>query len=127
MKIKKFTAPNMQEAMRQMKRELGENAVILHTRKLGNNGMLPIPGKGLFEITAALDEPVKKTDTAIKDNINPHLVNKNDFARSFQPVYQKNDVFYEMIKSEMVDMKEKLTQIAVSAMTLIVMADQRGI
>ena len=112
MKIKKFTAPNMQEAMRQMKKELGENAVILHTRKLGNNGMLPIPGKGMFEITAALDEPVKKTDTVVYNNYKPHLVEKNDFARSFQLPNQKNDVFYEMIKSEMVDMKEKLAQMS---------------
>ncbi|MFC1725979.1 flagellar biosynthesis protein FlhF [candidate division KSB1 bacterium] len=109
MKIKKFTAPSMQEAMRLMKKELGENAVVLHTRKMGNNGMLNLPGKGIIEVTAAIDEPVKKADSAANPGFTPG--NYSSYNNSnFNSARSNSDVFYEMIKSELVDVKEKLAQ-----------------
>jgi len=57
MKIRKFYARDMQEGLRKVKKELGSNAVILHSRKVRRQGL-----KGLFsprctEIIAAVDSP----------------------------------------------------------------------
>lgn len=71
MKIRRFTAEGMPEALELVKNELGEDAVILATRKVTGAA-----GKLTLEITAAVDEqdvsepPVPQTDIpqeAIKD------------------------------------------------------------
>ena len=45
----------MQEAIDQIRRELGPNAVILHSRKVGRSGVLNLLGKSMIEVTAAVD------------------------------------------------------------------------
>ncbi|MCX6138835.1 MAG: flagellar biosynthesis protein FlhF [Ignavibacteriales bacterium] len=60
MRIKKFTAPTMKEATEQMKRELGPEAIILNTRKMGKSTMVNFLGKEMVEVTAAIDEPLPK-------------------------------------------------------------------
>ncbi|GAB4175775.1 MAG: flagellar biosynthesis protein FlhF [Calditrichia bacterium] len=66
MKIKKFLGKNLQDAFSQMKEDLGENAIILNTRKVErpekNTGKKQI----LFEVTAALDEGAITPRTAPK-------------------------------------------------------------
>ncbi len=56
MRIKKFTAPSMKEAMAQMKKELGGDAVILKSNKVKSGGILDFIGKEMFEILAAVDK-----------------------------------------------------------------------
>ena len=50
--MKKFIAPNMKEGIAQMRKELGEDAVILSTRNVKVDG-----SDDIIEIIAALDEP----------------------------------------------------------------------
>ncbi len=54
MKIKKFVAPSMQAAIEQVKKEFGEDAIILNTRQLKDKEK--IDGKAVVEITAAIDK-----------------------------------------------------------------------
>ena len=54
MKIRKFVAPSVPQALRQVRDDLGDRAVILNTRKLPN-GADPT---ACVEITAAIDESV---------------------------------------------------------------------
>lgn len=56
MRIKKFTASNIKEATEMMKKDLGPEAIILHTRKIPKNGLLKSLGGEEVEITAAIDE-----------------------------------------------------------------------
>lgn len=56
MKIKKFVGRNLQDAFVQMKEELGENAIILNTRKIEKTLQSSGEKFALFEVTAALDE-----------------------------------------------------------------------
>ncbi|HFE63390.1 flagellar biosynthesis protein FlhF [candidate division KSB1 bacterium 4484_188] len=57
MKIKKFTGSSFQDAFEKVKGELGENAVILNSRKVKDGGILDfINSKEVYEITAAVDE-----------------------------------------------------------------------
>ncbi|MBN1916620.1 MAG: flagellar biosynthesis protein FlhF [Verrucomicrobia bacterium] len=55
MKVRRYTAATMQEAIDQIRRELGPNAVILHSRKVGRSGVLNLLSKPMIEVTAAVD------------------------------------------------------------------------
>lgn len=63
MKVKVFTASSMQEAMSQVKSQLGIDAVILHTRRFHKGGILGYMGKEMIEVTAAVEDkpPVVST------------------------------------------------------------------
>ena len=65
MQIKVFKAGNMKDAMAAMKKELGEDAVILHSKKYKEGGILGIGSREVVEITAAVEESSlpKKSDT----------------------------------------------------------------
>ncbi len=65
MQIKVFKAGNMKDTMAAMKAELGEDAVILHSKKYKEGGILGIGSREVVEITAAIEETAlpKKTDT----------------------------------------------------------------
>jgi flagellar biosynthesis protein FlhF len=52
MRLKTYTAPDMQAALRLIRDELGQQALILNTRKIKN-----AKGEPTLEITAALNEP----------------------------------------------------------------------
>ena len=55
MRIKKYVAESMPEALKQVKADLGANAVILNTRTLRKSSRLGLGGKGQVEVTAAID------------------------------------------------------------------------
>jgi flagellar biosynthesis protein FlhF len=55
MRIKKYTAPTMREALLKIKEELGENAVILKTRRLPKK-IFALGGQAPIEVTAAIDD-----------------------------------------------------------------------
>jgi flagellar biosynthesis protein FlhF len=53
MKLKTFQAKTMAEALDKVKRQLGRDAVILHTRTLRCGGLFGVGGRPMVEITAA--------------------------------------------------------------------------
>lgn len=61
MKVKLFTASTMQEAMAQVKNELGREAVILHTRRFRRGGFLGFFAKEMVEVMAAIDTETTAT------------------------------------------------------------------
>lgn len=62
MKIKRYEAKDMQEAMLKVKDDLGKDAVIVSTRKIKQKGLLGFFKPYLIEVTAALDEKPKNKD-----------------------------------------------------------------
>jgi flagellar biosynthesis protein FlhF len=56
MRIRRFEAPSVQEALHQVRSELGPEAVILYTKKLRRGGFLGFGGFDVAEITAGLDD-----------------------------------------------------------------------
>ena len=65
MQIKRFRGADMQEALQQVKRELGNDAIILHTRQVrGGGGAFGLFGKPMLEVTAARDAGENGSDTA---------------------------------------------------------------
>ncbi|MHC4064765.1 MAG: flagellar biosynthesis protein FlhF [Planctomycetota bacterium] len=53
MKLRTFQARTMAEALDQVKRQLGRDAVILHTRTFSKGGLFGLGGRPMVEITAA--------------------------------------------------------------------------
>ncbi|MFS0672453.1 flagellar biosynthesis protein FlhF [Ornithinibacillus sp. 179-J 7C1 HS] len=61
MKVKKYVAPTMPEAMNQVRKELGSDAVILSSKEIEEGGFLGFFKKSKIEVIAALDKsPVKQ-------------------------------------------------------------------
>ncbi|MEA2062823.1 MAG: flagellar biosynthesis protein FlhF [Gemmatimonadota bacterium] len=58
MKVKKYLAPNMREALDKMRKDLGSQAVILGSRKISRGGLLDFLGKEMVELTATNEESV---------------------------------------------------------------------
>ncbi|MGM8214486.1 flagellar biosynthesis protein FlhF [Bacillaceae bacterium W0354] len=55
MKVKKYTAPTMPEAMEKVRKELGKKAVILNSKEAKTKGFLGLFRKKYIEIIAAVD------------------------------------------------------------------------
>lgn len=67
MKIKKYVAPTMPEAMAQIRNEFGAEAVILHSKKVRTRGFMGIKKKSRVEVVAALDpDPVKQNNRQLQ-------------------------------------------------------------
>ncbi len=56
MKLKTYTAPTMAEALAQVRKDLGRDAMILHTRTYRMGSWLGLGGKTMVEITASAPE-----------------------------------------------------------------------
>ena len=72
MKVKIFTATNMQDALAQVKNDLGRDAIILHSRRFRKGGFLGFFSKEMVEVMAALETPVAAV--VEKNPLLPHLL-----------------------------------------------------
>lgn len=85
MNIKKIVGSTMQEAMRKVKNELGNEAVILNSRVISTGGFFGLFKKKQFEVIAALDEaplvekrPIERQP---KDEFELQVVKENEQDR----------------------------------------------
>lgn len=69
MKIKKFTASSMADAMKSIREELGDDAVILNSRVTYTGGFLGLFRKKSFEVIAAVDEMEKREAGSLERRI----------------------------------------------------------
>src|SRR5699024_2637143 len=60
MKVKKFVAATMPEAMKKIRSDLGSEAVILQSREIKDGGFLGLFKKRKIEVVAALDPKPQK-------------------------------------------------------------------
>lgn len=73
MKIKRFEADSMSEALRKIKKEFGEEAVILSAKTMKKNSLLSKNPKGRVVVTAAVDRsPVTATAENLQTAVNPN-------------------------------------------------------
>jgi flagellar biosynthesis protein FlhF len=68
MKIKKYIVNSIDEALSKIKKELGNDAYILTTKKIVTSGALNLSRKNMLEVTAAVDNK-KNTDDIISKNL----------------------------------------------------------
>ncbi|MCX8130306.1 MAG: flagellar biosynthesis protein FlhF [Clostridia bacterium] len=67
MKIRRYLGNNTQEAILKVKMDLGNEAIILNTRKVRKKGILNIFSKPMIEVLAAIDEDYGKKESLQKD------------------------------------------------------------
>jgi flagellar biosynthesis protein FlhF len=69
MKVKKYMAPSMPEAMNKIRKELGQDAVILNSRVVHTGGMFGFFRKKSIEVIAAIDtqQPVKTKNKPLRE------------------------------------------------------------
>jgi flagellar biosynthesis protein FlhF len=67
MRVKRFIEKDMSEAMIRIKSEMGNDAVILHTRKIRQPGILGVFKNYLIEVVAAIDEDSSFEEAAKPD------------------------------------------------------------
>src|SRR6056297_3473183 len=67
MKIKKYVVEDVKEALKRIKNELGEDAVILQTRKFKKGGFLGIGRKIRYEVTAVADDRKQRKEAEKKE------------------------------------------------------------
>lgn len=92
MKVKKFVAPTMPEAMNQIRKELGPDAVILNSKEINKGGLLGLFKKINIEVIAAHDpEPAeRKTNKSIRQNP------RNNNGNVSQMKNSNTEVLYEL-------------------------------
>lgn len=103
MKIKRYFGSTTQEAMAKLKKELGSEAVILHTRKIKREGFFGFLKKPLIEIVAAIDEPekvVSKPKSSIPKEI---ILPKPEIKDIFQI---KNEAQQTLVTDEVKKLRE---------------------
>lgn len=72
MKIKKYVVDDVKTALKRIKNELGEDAVILQTRKFKKGGFFGIGRSVKYEVTAVADDKEKKKETKLKEPRNDY-------------------------------------------------------
>ena len=72
MKIRRYMANNMQEAIQKVKMDLGSDAVILNTRKVKRPGFLSFLRTPLVEVLASVEEEENEVRT-LADVTNPKV------------------------------------------------------
>ncbi|MFG6496771.1 flagellar biosynthesis protein FlhF [Fictibacillus sp. UD] len=74
MKVKKYTAQNLPEAMKLVRADLGSGAVILNTREVQVGGLFGFFTKKQFEIFAGLDQDIdyQQTKKQTKNSVREH-------------------------------------------------------
>ena len=70
MKIKKYIVNSIDEALSKIKKELGNDAYILTTKKIVTSGALNLSRKNMLEVTAAVDNNnMQKQAFDLSDNV----------------------------------------------------------
>ncbi len=88
MKIKRFEAANMSEALRKIKKEFGEEAVILSAKSVKKNGLLGMSKSGQVVVTAAIDR-APATQAAKEIDV---IFNPNSGASENESVSKSNSI-----------------------------------
>jgi len=100
MLVRKFEAENMAAALKQVKKSLGPEALILSTRTLGKKG-LGVLGKQTIEVTAAIESP------AMKNNLRTAVPNKDRSSGALGKVSATYSQRVETLEDEQVSLSRE--------------------
>ncbi|MFC7320463.1 flagellar biosynthesis protein FlhF [Halobacillus campisalis] len=107
MKVKKFQAPTMPEAMKKVKKSLGQDAVILNSKEIKVGGFLGMFKKRNIEVIAAVD-PVQPLPSDSKRK--PAI----DIKKKEVPAYNDSEVMRELKQ-----LKTMIQQQSVNELTIL--------
>jgi flagellar biosynthesis protein FlhF len=109
MKIKKYLAKSVDEALSLIKRDLGPDAYILAQNKVTKKGNLNLSRAELFEVTAAVDRPVDLGESITSTM----LAKKYSAAEEENQAEKREDHFLGLtaIKEEIQPLRQEVEQI----------------
>jgi flagellar biosynthesis protein FlhF len=101
MRVKRYVADSIQEAITRVKNDLGRNAIILHTKPFKEGGFLGFFTQRRFEVIAAVDENIvdnssKKAEPkpenvpTVMSNTIPQLTTPPVAVQTQQPSFENN-------------------------------------
>lgn len=99
MKVKKYIAPSMPEAMKKVRQDLGTNAVILQTKEVKRGGFLGLFAKKRIEVVAGLDPNPIRSDESKKETV------LGEVEKTISPSVQRDN---EVILSELQQLKQMI-------------------
>ncbi|MBU7592134.1 flagellar biosynthesis protein FlhF [Metabacillus halosaccharovorans] len=117
MKVKKYVATSMQEAMKKIRSEMGNDAVILNSKMIQTGGFLGFFTKKKIEVIAAMDPDVSPIETKTVKNVRkeaamPPIKDSGlDIAQQVQTNSQKNIDQLQLL-DELSDMKRLLKSVS---------------
>lgn len=112
MQVKRFEGTDMQEVLRQVKQELGSQAIILSTRHIKKGkGAFGMFGRPMIEVTAAVDrdtahppspprplEDLDRAPVATLTRTEPQVRETADMVRALDPLQRDMDVVKELLQ-----------------------------
>lgn len=120
MKMKKYTAPSIAEAMKQIRAELGEDAVILNSKVVTTKKLLGLVKKKHFEVVAGVDrieskppQKVQVEEQVLPDNSLTEAITKhNENVQKSTPFNVQNSALaydkQDDLKKEILDLKRMM-------------------
>ncbi|MFC5712129.1 flagellar biosynthesis protein FlhF [Thalassorhabdus alkalitolerans] len=123
MKVQRFIAKDMPEAMKKIKGELGEQAVILRSKSIQSPGIFGLFSKKTLEVIAAVDEEMvfKRKDTVkpsqTRQEKEPHK--QSHFNYSSTEIQEEMKEIKEMVKELTADAELEKTSVLHPALRLI--------
>ncbi|MDN5293812.1 MAG: flagellar biosynthesis protein FlhF [Eubacteriales bacterium] len=85
MRIKRYVATSLQEAMLKIKKDLGSDAVIIHTRKFRQGGFFGLFGRTMVEVTAAVEDHPFQVRRELMEAAASLLQNGGEGTERWQP------------------------------------------
>jgi flagellar biosynthesis protein FlhF len=136
MRVKRYVADSLQEAIARVKADLGRNAIILHTKQFKEGGMFGFFAQRRYEVIAALDENpppgpgLKKVEKAAEPTrpeqpVDPATVS---VAAAAPPAARDVTVApaINSLRAEMQEMKELIREAASVKPTVIIQEHPAG-
>lgn len=123
MQVKKYTASNMQEAIKMIKDDLGSRAVIISTRKVRKGtGAFGMFGQHVLEVTAARDERTKAVNPKEYNGLLKQQQQKTEYEkeillnsptspRKIEPRPAAAPVIDNNLKEDITELKEMVTDL----------------
>ncbi len=94
MKVKRFEAETMQEAIAKVKADLGRDAVILHSKKFRRGGIFGLFGRQVVEVIAAVDVSARASvaqERKLEGAKAVEAAANSGVAPAFQPLFPRTE------------------------------------
>ena len=105
MKVKKYTAPSMNEAMKKVRAELGEDAVILNSKVSYTGGFIGLFKKKMIQVIAAIDPEVENEKLEIS-----RVKTKQASTAVIQPALEKEQHdSNRLVETELKELKQMIS------------------
>ncbi|WP_099187207.1 flagellar biosynthesis protein FlhF [Tepidibacter mesophilus] len=116
MQIKKFVADNAQEAIKKVRNELGDDAVIIHTKKIKVKNVFGISRKEKVEVLAALEKQSIDNKTFEYQHTKPEPLNKsteesNKFGKDYSISNYNREKDVSEINTQIQELKTMMMKI----------------